>query len=366
MCPASRCHPDPAARASRGGTSSARRVPPRRPPRRSERVRAASGSGTPNARLNVLLVIVDSVRSDFVAAYGAPLVETPAIDSLAAQGVRFTRFFPEAMPTVPARRTIMTGRRNFPSGAGSGRRISGAAPAPRRSRTSTRPSRASSSGPATGPPRRATTRSSGSPSRSGPSGSASTATCPSRATAASATTPRPSRGAARALAPGGTERRRPLRGGHPQVPRQHRLRRGRLGVERGARLQGEHEAARGGGGEAAVRPRRGLLRPARALEPRPRVRARSTRTPITTARIPAPLATRARRPIWTQAEVRQMRAVYAAALTIADKWLGEFLERFRELGLTRTPSSSWSERPRHPARATAAGPARSPRSCTPS
>jgi arylsulfatase A-like enzyme len=31
--------------------------------------------------------------------------------------------------------------------------------------------------------------------------------------------------------------------------------------------------------------------------------------------------------------VRQMRAVYGAALTVADKWLGEFLGRFRELGL---------------------------------
>jgi arylsulfatase A-like enzyme len=74
----------------------------------------SSGSAGSSDRLNVLLLIVDSVRSDFVAAYGAPLVETPAIDSLAAQGVRFTRFFPEAMPTVPARRTLMTGRRVFP------------------------------------------------------------------------------------------------------------------------------------------------------------------------------------------------------------------------------------------------------------
>jgi arylsulfatase A-like enzyme len=65
-------------------------------------------------RMNVLLLIVDSVRSDFVAAYGAPLVKTPNIDALAGQGVRFSRFFPEAMPTVPARRAIMTGRRIFP------------------------------------------------------------------------------------------------------------------------------------------------------------------------------------------------------------------------------------------------------------
>ena len=28
-----------------------------------------------------------------------------------------------------------------------------------------------------------------------------------------------------------------------------------------------------------------------------------------------------------------MNAVYAASLTNADRWLGEFLDRFRELGL---------------------------------
>ena len=32
-------------------------------------------------------------------------------------------------------------------------------------------------------------------------------------------------------------------------------------------------------------------------------------------------------------ELRQMNAVYAASLTNADRWLGEFLDRFRELGL---------------------------------
>ncbi len=32
-------------------------------------------------------------------------------------------------------------------------------------------------------------------------------------------------------------------------------------------------------------------------------------------------------------ELRQMRAVYSAALTITDKWLGSFLDQFRERGL---------------------------------
>lgn len=72
------------------------------------------GSGGGADRPNVLLLILDSVRSDFVAAYGAPRLRTPNIDAVVADGIRFSRFFPEAMPTVQARRAIMTGRRSFP------------------------------------------------------------------------------------------------------------------------------------------------------------------------------------------------------------------------------------------------------------
>ncbi len=74
---------------------------------------SSSGSSSSDS-MNVLLLIVDSVRPDFVGCYGSPQVQTPNIDTLAGDGLRFNRFFPEAMPTVPARRTIFTGRRIFP------------------------------------------------------------------------------------------------------------------------------------------------------------------------------------------------------------------------------------------------------------
>jgi len=60
---------------------------------------------------NVLLVIVDSLRAD--AVYD-DWVRTPAMSALARRGLRFTQVFPEAMPTVPARNTLLTGRRQFP------------------------------------------------------------------------------------------------------------------------------------------------------------------------------------------------------------------------------------------------------------
>jgi arylsulfatase A-like enzyme len=69
-----------------------------------------AGSGD---RMNVLLLIVDSLRPDHVGAYGSPVM-TPNIDAIAARGLRFNRAFPEAMVTLPARRSIFTTKRIFP------------------------------------------------------------------------------------------------------------------------------------------------------------------------------------------------------------------------------------------------------------
>jgi arylsulfatase A-like enzyme len=60
---------------------------------------------------NVLLLIVDQLRADHALGSRA---RTPNIDELAAEGLTFTRVFPEAMPTVPVRNAILTGRRMFP------------------------------------------------------------------------------------------------------------------------------------------------------------------------------------------------------------------------------------------------------------
>ena len=73
-----------------------------------------SGSGGPP---NVLLLIVDSLRPDHVGAYGpssSSKARTPNVDALAARGLRFDRAFPEAMVTIPARRSIFTTKRIFP------------------------------------------------------------------------------------------------------------------------------------------------------------------------------------------------------------------------------------------------------------
>jgi arylsulfatase A-like enzyme len=63
---------------------------------------------------NIVLIVVDTLRPDHLGCYGNDLVRTPNLDALARESLRFTRVFPEAMPTVPARRSILTGRRVYP------------------------------------------------------------------------------------------------------------------------------------------------------------------------------------------------------------------------------------------------------------
>lgn len=66
------------------------------------------------SRMNVVLVIADSLRKDHVGAYGNDWIKTPNLDALAGESLRFTRAYPESMPTILARRAIHTGIRTFP------------------------------------------------------------------------------------------------------------------------------------------------------------------------------------------------------------------------------------------------------------
>ncbi len=65
--------------------------------------------------LNALLIVTDSTRRDFVSAYdGDERADTPNLDALAGDGLKFDRAVPEAMPTIAVRRALRTGTRSFP------------------------------------------------------------------------------------------------------------------------------------------------------------------------------------------------------------------------------------------------------------
>lgn len=60
-------------------------------------------------RPNLLLVTLDTTRADHLGCYGYPLSQTPAIDRLAAEGVRCSDAVTAAPITLPSHATILTG-----------------------------------------------------------------------------------------------------------------------------------------------------------------------------------------------------------------------------------------------------------------
>lgn len=63
----------------------------------------------PEPRLDLILVTLDTVRSDRLGCYGSRIAETPVLDALAATGVRYARALAPAPLTLPAHASLMTG-----------------------------------------------------------------------------------------------------------------------------------------------------------------------------------------------------------------------------------------------------------------
>lgn len=76
---------------------------------------AAAGGRAP-AATNVILITLDTLRSDRLGCYGSDKVATPNIDAFAAEGVRFTDAASTVPLTLPAHVSIMTGL--YPPGHG--------------------------------------------------------------------------------------------------------------------------------------------------------------------------------------------------------------------------------------------------------
>jgi len=67
-----------------------------------------------NRKTNIVVIILDTLRAADVGCYGSAIVRTPHLDRLSARGTRFTRAYPESLPTIPVRRALASGRRAFP------------------------------------------------------------------------------------------------------------------------------------------------------------------------------------------------------------------------------------------------------------
>ena len=76
--------------------------------------------------MNVICLMSDTFRRDHLAAYGVsapwaraghagePFIQTPALDRLVAESALFERFYLSSYPTVPCRHDCFTGRYGFP------------------------------------------------------------------------------------------------------------------------------------------------------------------------------------------------------------------------------------------------------------
>ncbi len=64
--------------------------------------------------MNVIVIVIDTLRQDHIGAYGNKWIKTPNLDRLASESAVFTRSASDALPTIPHRRSVHTGMRTFP------------------------------------------------------------------------------------------------------------------------------------------------------------------------------------------------------------------------------------------------------------
>jgi arylsulfatase A-like enzyme len=65
---------------------------------------------------NILFIICDQLRADYLGCYGHPGIKTPVIDRLARRGVRFTSAYCQSPVCVPSRASFYTGRYAYSHG----------------------------------------------------------------------------------------------------------------------------------------------------------------------------------------------------------------------------------------------------------
>lgn len=63
--------------------------------------------------MNIIIIVCDTLRRDYLPCYGNQQVIAPHLDAFAERALVFEQFYPASFPTVPARADLMTGRNTF-------------------------------------------------------------------------------------------------------------------------------------------------------------------------------------------------------------------------------------------------------------
>ena len=64
--------------------------------------------------MNVIVILADSLRFDYLGCYGNTWIKTPNIDKFAEESTLFENAYAEGLPTIPVRKACFTGRYILP------------------------------------------------------------------------------------------------------------------------------------------------------------------------------------------------------------------------------------------------------------
>jgi arylsulfatase A-like enzyme len=77
----------------------------------------ASGADAPGpAKPNIVVMMTDDQRHDFMSCAGHPFIKTPNMDRLAREGYRYTNMFVTNSLCAPSRATLLTGQYSHANG----------------------------------------------------------------------------------------------------------------------------------------------------------------------------------------------------------------------------------------------------------
>ena len=64
--------------------------------------------------MNVIVVMLDSLRRDHLGCFGNEWIKTPEIDAFSNGSLVFDYAYSEGLPTIPVRTSLFTGRYTLP------------------------------------------------------------------------------------------------------------------------------------------------------------------------------------------------------------------------------------------------------------
>src|SRR4030095_15763499 len=71
---------------------------------------AAAAAFAQPAKPNIIFILADDLGYGELGSYGQKLIQTPNLDRLAAEGMRFTQFYAGCTVCAPSRSVLMTGQ----------------------------------------------------------------------------------------------------------------------------------------------------------------------------------------------------------------------------------------------------------------